>query len=166
MDATRREPLLPFEITICGLDELPSHSDSGVTHALSILDPGTPEPRALSDYADLRARWLLRFDDIARRLPATQAPEADDVVSLLGIGREMRTAPAPAHMLIHCHAGVSRSTAAAMILLAQRHPGRERDAAALVRRLRPVARPNRRMLSLADEILGRGGAFTAAGDLF
>ena len=31
-------------LTICGLDELDSHGSRGVTHVLSILDPGWPDP--------------------------------------------------------------------------------------------------------------------------
>src|SRR5439155_24490663 len=38
------QALAPFQITICGLDELACHCAGGVTHVLSILDPGWPEP--------------------------------------------------------------------------------------------------------------------------
>ena len=36
-----------FTLTVCGLQELDDHGDRDVTHVLSILDPGTPEPAAL-----------------------------------------------------------------------------------------------------------------------
>jgi hypothetical protein len=43
---------VPFEVTICGIDELGLHCDRGVTHALSILDPGWPEPSGgMSNYS-------------------------------------------------------------------------------------------------------------------
>jgi predicted protein tyrosine phosphatase len=66
-------------------------------------------------------------------------------------------------LLLHCHAGISRSPAAAMILLA-RHlgPGRELEAAAEVFRVRPAACPNLALLRAGDELLNRQGALVAA----
>ena len=46
MLTTLLEPRL--RLTICGLDELDSHGTAAVTHVLSILDPGYPEPRAFA----------------------------------------------------------------------------------------------------------------------
>ena len=34
--------------TVCGLEELAGHGTRGVSHVLSLLDPGTPEPAAFS----------------------------------------------------------------------------------------------------------------------
>ncbi len=160
----RQAGLVPFHLTICGLEELSGHRDAAVSHVLSILDPDTPVPAALRAYAGLDAHWVLRFHDISLHLPGARIPEPDDVAELLSLGRELRAARAGSHLLVHCHAGVSRSTAAAAILLAQSHPGREREALAEVAALRPVARPNRRMLALADELLGRRGALVRAAE--
>jgi predicted protein tyrosine phosphatase len=107
---------------------------------------------------------VLRFHDLALPVPGARMPEADDVAEVLSFGREVRSGRGPAHLLVHCHAGVSRSTAAAAILLAQPNPGREREAIDMVTSLRPVARPNRRMLRIADELLGRRGALERAAD--
>lgn len=159
-----RANLAAYELTICGLDELSAYREAAVSHVLSILDPETPTPPALASFADLRAHWVLRFHDIALPLPGARIPEADDVAELLSLGRELREARAGSHLLVHCHAGVSRSTAAAAILLAQPHPGREREAMHMVAALRPVARPNRRMLTLADDLLGRRGALVRAAE--
>ena len=66
-------------------------------------------------------------------------------------------------MLIHCQGGVSRSTAAAVALLAQAHPEIDEDEiVAHVVSLRPQAWPNSRMVTFADEILGRNGRLVAA----
>ncbi len=156
--------LAPFQLTICGLDELAAYREAAVSHVLSILDPDTPVPAALRSYAGLNAHWVLRFHDISLSMPGARIPQPDDVAELLSLGRELRAPRAGAHLLVHCHAGVSRSTAAAAILLAQPHPGREREALAEVAALRPVARPNRRMLALADELLGRRGALVRAAE--
>jgi predicted protein tyrosine phosphatase len=64
--------------------------------------------------------------------------------------------------LIHCAAGISRSTAAGLILLALRTgPGREEQAYEHLFRVRPRAVPNRRMVWMADHLLGRNGALVS-----
>jgi predicted protein tyrosine phosphatase len=65
-------------------------------------------------------------------------------------------------VLIHCYAGISRSTAAALTLCVQHNLGRERDAARLLRRRAPHAQPNRLMIGLADRMLGCQGRLTSA----
>jgi predicted protein tyrosine phosphatase len=68
-------------------------------------------------------------------------------------------------LLIHCHAGISRSTAVAYAILAARlGPGAEAAAIEALYSLQPNAVPNRHIVALADEILGRGGALLAALD--
>src|SRR6185295_1786082 len=62
------------------------------------------------------------------------------------------------HLLVHCHAGISRSTASAAILMAQFNPGRETDAFLRLLDLRPHAWPNTRLVELADDQLARNGA--------
>jgi predicted protein tyrosine phosphatase len=65
--------------------------------------------------------------------------------------------------LIHCHAGVSRSTAAAALILAQAGPDRPARAVFdLVSSIRPRAWPNLRILELGDALLGRDGEIVAA----
>ena len=61
-------------------------------------------------------------------------------------------------MLIHCHAGVSRSTATAVILMAQNNPGREADVFGELARVRPRSWPNSLMIGIADTMLDRKGA--------
>jgi len=153
-----------FELTICGLDELGDHAGAGVSHAISILDPEAPVPRVFGAYATLRDHWVLRFHDISRPLRGARPPEREDVAELLSYGEALARAEGPAHLLIHCHAGISRSTAAAAIVLAQHRPGREIEAFRKVVRLRPMAWPNSRMIRLADDLLGRGGRLTSALD--
>lgn len=153
--------MAPFRVTICGLDELACHCAVGVTHVLSILDPGWPEPAAFGGY-DPHRRLELRFHDVIEPLPGCILPQPSDVERLLGFGRDLAGQPA-GHLLVHCHAGVSRSTAAAMLILAQAEP--DRPAAAAVRRVveqRPRAWPNLRIIELGDALLGRGGRIVMA----
>jgi len=148
--------LLPFEVTICGIDELGLHCDGRVTHVLSILDPGWPEPDAFGDF-DPHQRLELRFHDVIEAGAGWTAPERQDVELLLTFGRELTEVRDP-HLLVHCHAGVSRSTAAAALILAQARPDRPAEEAlhTVVRR-RPRAWPNLRIIEIGDGLLGRRG---------
>ena len=147
-------------LTICGLDELDGHSARGVTHVLSILDPGWPEPAAFLAF-DPHFRATFHFHDAIEREPGVVLPQKADVAAILAFGREV--GDDVRHLLIHCHAGISRSTAAMLMILAQAFPHEEEDA--VVGRLlhiRPQAWPNSRMIRFADELLGRDGRLSAA----
>ncbi|HUC70013.1 MAG TPA: protein-tyrosine-phosphatase [Stellaceae bacterium] len=159
----------PLRVTICGLDELADHCALGVTHVLSILDPGWPEPEPLRDF-ELSRRLKLNFHDVIEAEPGWIAPERFDVELLLAFGRslgeiadEAGAEPAATHLLVHCHAGVSRSTAAAILLLAQHEPARPaQNVVGQVIRARPRAWPNLRMIEMGDELLGRDGEIVAS----
>ena len=151
----------PFRVTICGIPELGEHCAAGVTHVLSILDPEWPDPPAFADFAP-HHRLSLRFHDIIETEPGRLAPAREDVARLLAFGRELHEA-AGSHLLVHCHAGVSRSTASAALILAQAYP--DRPAAEVleeVSAMRPRAWPNLRILEFGDALLGRNGEFVAA----
>ena len=140
-------------LTICGLEELTSHSDRGVSHVLSILDPGWPEPEAFWSF-DPHHRTTLHFHDDIEPRAGIVLPEKKDVETILAFGRDL--GGDLRHLLIHCHAGISRSTAAMTMILAQAFPNESDDA--IVERLlkiRPQAWPNSRLIGFADEILGR-----------
>jgi predicted protein tyrosine phosphatase len=90
-------------------------------------------------------------------------------VELLAFGRDLLAEPrADAHLLVHCHAGVSRSTASMALLLAQAMP--EVSGARIfdeILQIRPPAWPNLRILELGDPMLGRNGELVAAvGDVY
>ena len=151
----------PFRLTICGIPELDEHCAAGVTHVLSILDPDTADPPAFAGFSPHR-RLALRFHDIIETRPHCLAPQQADVERLLAFGHELIEA-SPAHLLIHCHAGVSRSTASAALILAQARPDRPaREALEAVSQIRPRAWPNLRILEFGDELLGRNGEIVAA----
>jgi predicted protein tyrosine phosphatase len=153
--------LAPFQVTICGIDELGFHWEAGVTHVLSILDPGWPEPEALGAF-DAHRRLDLRFHDVIEAGPGWIAPERLDVEQLLSFGRDL-TGARGTHLLVHCHAGVSRSTAAATLILAQARPDRpaEEVLQAVVLQ-RSHAWPNLRILELGDALLDRRGEIVDA----
>ena len=153
--------LVPFQVTICGIDELGVHCAAGVTHVLSILDPGWPEPEAFAAF-DPHRRLELRFHDVIEADPGCVAPERLDVEQLLTFARDL-TKARDTHLLVHCHAGVSRSTAAATLILAQTRPDRPaEEALQAVVRQRPRAWPNLRILELGDALLERRGEIVEA----
>ena len=66
-------------------------------------------------------------------------------------------------VVIHCYAGVSRSTAAAFITACALNPARsEAEIAQIMRSRSPTATPNSRMVELADGALKRGGRMIRA----
>jgi len=153
--------LVRFQVTICGIGELGLHCEAGVTHVLSILDPGWPEPEAFGAF-DPHRRLELRFHDVIEAEPGCIAPENLDVQQLLTFGRDL-TEARDTHLLVHCHAGVSRSTAAAALILAQTRPDRPaEEALQAVVRQRPRAWPNLRILELGDALLERHGEIVDA----
>ena len=152
---------LPFRITVCGIEELAGHSAAGVSHVLSILDPGHPEPAAFGAFGE-HVRLELRFNDIIDETPGMLLPEPTHVAQLLGFGRTLPT-EVEAHLLVHCHAGISRSSAAMALLLAQVMPACSgADIFAEVLRIRPGIWPNLRLLELGDAALDRRGDLLAA----
>jgi predicted protein tyrosine phosphatase len=150
----------PFRMTVCGLDELPGHCAAGVTHVLSILDPETPAPTAPGDYERLE----LRFHDIIEPSPLLHPPSPEHVRGILDFGRNLLAGPkADAHLVVHCHAGVSRSTAAMLLILAQADPeSPAAELAASLLRIRAKAWPNLRLVEFGDQMLSRGGTLIEA----
>ena len=155
------DPAARRRLTICGLGELCSYQASAVSHVLSILDPGFPDPEDFAGYGP-HHRLTLRFHDIIEPVPGQILPQAEHVERLIGFGRDLAGDPLD-HLLVHCHAGISRSTAAMSILLAEAHPERdEDDIFAEILGIRPHAWPNSVMIGLADDLLGRGGRLELA----
>ena len=157
--------ILSPELTICGIEELPAQRDRKVTHVLSIVDPDLPELEAFTAYAR-HQRTTLRFHDIIVDAPGHVMPRPDHVEEILAFGADFlarQEADARSHLLVHCHMGISRSTAAMLTLMAQANPDEAaEDLFARLVAIRPQAWPNSQMIGFADEQLGRKGDLTAA----
>ena len=154
----------PFKITICGIDELVDHSKADVPHVLSILDPATPEPDAFGQFGE-HARLELRFHDVIEEfVPGYDSPQPHHIAALLAFGRGLSSEPeGRAHLLVHCHMGISRSTAAAVLLLAEARPQSSPAAImAEIAKVRDKAWPNLRMVEIGDAMLGLNGGLVQA----
>lgn len=122
---------------------------AGVTCLLSIGDAQDQLP---AGYDNIESKLRLLVADVVTEEGATDG----DVRRIIQLAESLRQKTGK--VLIHCEAGVSRSPAAALIMYAcWLGPGREREAMRRVLAQRPMAIPNRRMVELADRMLGRGG---------
>jgi len=141
-------------IHVCPLSRLEETLlSSGASHLVTLLRADTPFLRPASV---VQERHLALFmHDIAEEQPDMVAPAESHVGQLLAFAGDWdRSRP----MLIHCYAGISRSTAAAYIVAAALEPDRdERELAQTLRRLSPSATPNPRLVAIADSMLGRDG---------
>ena len=61
-------------------------------------------------------------------------------------------------LLVHCRAGISRSTATAFVAACHRNPrAHELTIARELRRVAPLARPNASLIAIADQLMQREG---------
>ena len=128
------------------------------SHLISLLSPEEliPTPRGFAPERHLR----LGVHDIAEPMAGLVAPDAAMVEQVLEFARDWDAA---APMLVHCWAGISRSTASAFAIACERDPrGDELEIALAMRRASPSAFPNRRIVALADDILARQGRMLEA----
>lgn len=130
------------------------------SHLVSLGSPGAeafPTPPGAS-------HLVLTFHDIAEPRERLQAVTPGQVADLLDFAGAW---PGQAPLLIHCWAGVSRSPAAAYAVgCAVEGPAAASVLAARLRAAAPFATPNARLVALADDRLGGGGALTRAiGDI-
>lgn len=143
------------------------------THLIGILDPSMPEPAAYGRHAGEHERLLLRFRD-SEVIGVEDGPAAAHVETLVAwIDRALAPAPASSgaaaggRLFIHCHAGVSRSTATAYLaLVRQRGVDAAGEAFGDLLRLTRKPWPNRRIVELADAVLGAGGGLLAPVDAY
>ena len=102
----------------------------------------------------------LPLEDVSDAFLSDSAPCAEHIDRLVAFGRGWN---AEAPMLVHCWAGISRSMAAAFTILCDKlEPGRELEIARAIRARAPHAYPNRLMIQLADDALGREGRMVSA----
>jgi predicted protein tyrosine phosphatase len=128
-------------------------ADANVSHLVTLINGETLISTPPSIVPDRHLR--LAMNDICEPQPGLVLPCETHVADLITFAREWdRQAP----LLIHCWAGISRSTAAAFISLCALNPeGSELELARALRRASPTAYPNRLLVALADEILTRDG---------
>jgi predicted protein tyrosine phosphatase len=152
MKRRRRSPIDLTIHRVMGVDELDRTVIASASRVVSILDPQDGVPLGLVNIAV--PVLTLRFDDVI-------VPELGAVMVTKAAVRRLlafdRNANHDERLLIHCTAGISRSPAALIALLAARHPELCDELFVALRQIRPRAWPNSLLLAFADDALGRGG---------
>ncbi len=152
---TRRLPELGGHV-ICGLSELAAAPFAAVDRVISIISPGAPVPDEV--VASGKPYLAFRFDDTIR-VGDGEPPGEHHVRTLLYFAA---AGPPDERLLVHCTAGISRSSAALAVVLASRFPDIDDEIFAEIRAIRSRAWPNSRIVEFGDALLGRGGRLTAA----
>ena len=148
-------------LIVCPLHEVEAVTTArSPSHIVTLIGPLAELPACLG--SSEAARLHLSFNDITKPAEGLTLPCADHIDELIGFCRGWdRASP----LLIHCWAGISRSTAAGFILACERNPqAKEKDIAFELRRRSRYATPNRRIVALADDALGRQGRMVDAVD--
>jgi predicted protein tyrosine phosphatase len=147
----------PVSIQVFGEQELVDHLARGgahYSHCVSIRNPDETIPAVIKN--SFRAILELRFYDAEEieQLGAQtikRIPERRDVKGVIEFFR--LTAAEATGYTLHCWQGISRSPAVALGLL-YLLTGSEDEAAYHLKRIRPDARPHRKLVRLFDEQLG------------
>ena len=126
-------------------------------HITCLVSIGDAQDELPAGYDNVPRKLRLLVADIVTERGATE----EDILRIIELAEGLRSDTGT--VLVHCEAGVSRSSAAALIMYAYWFgPGREQEAMERVLAQRPVAIPNRRMIELADRLLERGGRLLEA----
>jgi predicted protein tyrosine phosphatase len=146
-------------IHVCSLARLHETVDGvGARHVVTLMRDvdKVVRPKSIVEANHL----VLSMDDIAQPIDGYELPGEAHVTRLIEfVSGWDRAAP----MVVHCYAGISRSTAAAFTAACALNPKRdEAEIAQALRRASPIASPTVRIVALADAALGRKGRMVRA----
>ena len=148
-------------IHVCSLADLhPTVKAIGASHILTVMAniDQVQRPPSVAEANHLK----ISMDDITEQMDGFVAPNDAHIEQVLDFVRGWdRSAP----LVVHCYAGISRSTASAFAAACMLNP--HRDEVSIARQIRaasPIAAPNRLIVALADKALGREGRMLHALD--
>ena len=146
-------------IVVCSLSRLSETvAEYRASHIVTLINTGTmfSRPPVVSTANHLH----VAIHDISEPMEGMVCPGEEHVNEFLGFAERWdRAAP----MIVHCYAGISRSTAAAFSMFCAARPEfDEAEVALMLRNRSPEATPNVRLVAIADEILGRSGRMVRA----
>jgi predicted protein tyrosine phosphatase len=146
-------------VHVCPLSAVPEVvAGCGASHLVTCLQDEIVVDTPALIKPDFHVR--LHVDDISQPMPGYTAPSEEHVAKLIDFALAWG---GRGPLVIHCWAGISRSTAAALVALCALNPeAPERLIAARLRAASPTAYPNRLLIRLADTALGRGGRLIGA----
>ena len=146
-------------IHVCSLARLyDTVAETGARHIVTLLRRTDRVERP--GHIAAENHLVLALDDITTPMDGYVAPGEEHVERLIDFaGKWDRAAP----MVVHCFAGISRSTAGAFVAACAVNPSRdEMQIAWDIRRASRTATPNPRIVSIADRLLKREGRMTRA----
>jgi predicted protein tyrosine phosphatase len=148
-------------IHVCSLARLHATvEETGARHVVTLLKHTDRVDRPVGVSED--NHLILGLDDIATPVDGYVLPCEDHVARLIAFVRRWERARP---MVVHCFAGISRSTAGAFVAACTLNPARDELAIAwAIRRASATASPNARIVAIADDMLGRDGRMIAAVD--
>ena len=131
---------------------------TGARHVVTLL--GVEDHVPLPKGVDPRDYLRLHMHDITEPMDGHVTPDTAHIERLVSFVRRWdRAAP----IVIHCYAGISRSTAAAFTTVCALNPHRdEADIAMSLRRASPTAMPNARIVAAGRPDAWRDGRMIAA----
>jgi predicted protein tyrosine phosphatase len=149
-------------IHVCSLARLYATVDeTGARHIVTLLrlTDRVERPRHIAPENHL----VLAVDDIAFPMDGYTMPSEEHIERLIDfVGKWDRATP----MVVHCYAGISRSTASAFVAACALNPNRDEQQIAWdIRRASRTAQPNARIVSIADRLLKRDGRMVHAIDM-
>lgn len=144
-----------MKITITSLmSAMYAMAENQHSHYISLMGPGEPCNDAPQNHL------MLRFHDIECEAPGYTAPSREDIKQLIAYAKAL---PEGFDLLVHCYAGISRSTAAAVGIACALGMA-PADALQHIRSIREptlkkgyMVLPNRRIIGFFDEELGLNG---------
>ncbi|MSR65463.1 MAG: hypothetical protein EXS18_06745 [Verrucomicrobiae bacterium] len=154
-----RSPQNSFNISVCGEEEVPDFHGCGITDILTCISPERPVMRP--NWPSLRNHLIVRCDDVEEPLQDYVCPNEEHVRQIIQFGHDTLNRNRrgdTVNILVHCAAGISRSTAATLLILSMKM-GKGTEAAAMrhLTSIRPICRPNAEIVRHGDRLLQREG---------
>jgi len=142
--------LTNFPIHICSLEGVREADISLYDGVITIENSFEENPFRYRD--EYPKQLILRFDDISVPVDEFIEPQEEHVLQALSFADKI----GDGSILIHCHAGISRSSAIALAIISKKlGSGKEVESIKILEKINPHARPNKLLVWLTDEILDR-----------
>ena len=146
-----------FPVHVCSLHAVRELDVSTYDGIITIEDTTIREPFRVQ--TDEPKQLILRFDDINKPMDDYVIPQMSHIKRALEFADKIEDGS----LLVHCHAGISRSSAIALAVIAKKlGSGKEEEAVNTLEHINPNCRPNKSIVEMIDELLERDGKLIKA----